>query len=1046
MRQVETESQQSDFMAGNGRTNEHAISTTGVSPSCIRAGAGNVVTDIEITTFNEAYDALKLAFPNPHARGKEFERYVKWWFMTDPRFDFSDVWLWDEWDDAWKTTEAGIDLVARHANGDLWAIQSKDYITNVIRDEVDRFVTESGRVGPDGKTHLFARRVFITTADSVSIHVDDLVTGPLPALPELVLWCREELEKAPVSWPASPDELHTPIPQPEPKMPRKYQKLALAKIADGFLHHDRGQLLMACGTGKTVTGIWVANDLKAQLVAVFVPNLGLLDQTFTDWKLNQTQFEALIVASDKSVGYDDTVNRVSQLAQRPTTDVEEIKAFLMKGSDQQKVIFSTYQSSLVLGDALKQAGGTLDLAIMDEAHRTAGKVGNEFTGVLDDAKVPANKRLFMTGTAKIYSPRVQRGGTERGVEVASMDNEKFYGPVFYELSFYDAIYKYKRLSDYRVHTIKVREDDPNYAKYLEWAIDRYVLDEDNDIDAGQVAAAIALIKAIKQLGLRSIIVSTTRVPAARKFAKMLEELTNHVDKKDRPPVKVWAQAVSGKDPTRVRKKALRRLRNVDPTRECGILCNARCLNEGIDVPALDGLMFADPKRSVIDIAQAVGRVVRRSEGKDKGHIMIPVFLKANDDPQQALEKSAAYKPVWNVVLAMREHDNRVAEWIDNYRFMLGKHGKPYLGPQKLPEQFAEDFGLSLDPDFYRAFTLKMVEMTSVTWWGWYGQLLAFVEENGHALVPFTSGGLGSWVNTQRTLYGQHLLLPNRRELLDKVTGWEWDPFTAQWDENYQQLVEWVHAKRAMPKRSDPLGKWIDEQRAQFRDRKLAPEREALLRAQGWEPDPREANWKKGLEELEEYVKHKHDALVDQKYKAPSGFRLGQWVADRRNEYAASPRELSRARIAVLNSIKGWEWVAREAKWKANFNALERFVAQKHRYPMQGEVFEGHKLGNWVTNQRAAKKSLGRERVARLGSLPGWAWNTFDAQWMEKYLLLKAYVEEKHAVPPRSSELGVWCTSQRAKRRSKEGLRPDRVKLLNKIEGWDWNPPRGRAAR
>lgn len=630
-----------------------------------------------------------------------------------------------------------------------------------------------------------------------------------------------------------------------------------------------------------------------------------------------------------------------------------------------------------------------------------------------------------------------------------MDNEKFYGPVFYELSFYDAIHTYKRLSDYEVHTIRVKEDDPNYAKYLEWAIDRYLVNEKADIDAGQVAAAIALIKAIKELGLRSIIVSTTKIMAARKFAKMVEELKDHMDEEDRPPVEVWAQAVSGEDSARVRNKALRRLRNVDPTKECGILCNARCLNEGIDVPALDGLMFADPKRSVIDIAQAVGRVVRWAEGKDKGHIMIPVFLKADDDPVQALETSA-FQPVWNVVLAMREHDNRLAEWIDDYRFMLGKRTKPYLGPHQLPEQFAEDFGLSLDADFYRAFALKLVEMTSVTWWGWCGQLMEFVKEHDHALVPFTSGGLGAWVNVQRTLYGKDLLLSNRKELLSQVKGWEWNPFEAQWQENYRQLVEWVDEKGTMPKRSDPLGKWIDEQRTQFGEENLLPEREKLLRAMGWEPDPHEAAWKKGLEELEKYRDQSqyHDVLVAQTYKTPDGYRLGQWVADRRNEYAASPRELSDERIAVLNSVDGWEWVAREAKWTANFKALQRYVEKEGHYPLQGEEFDGYKLGNWVTNQRSfeRKGTLDPGHKALLVKLPGWAWNTFDAQWAENYQLLKDYVEQNGTIPPRSDKnLGSWVQVQRSKHID-GSLGPEREKLLSEIDGWDWNPPRGAAAR
>jgi superfamily II DNA or RNA helicase len=922
-------------------------SSTGADAAPPSGSGGNTTTNLKITTFTESYAALTAAITNPSKRGKEFERYLKWWLKNDPRFDFTEVWLWEEdWPGKWKEDEAGIDLVAQCANGDLWAIQSKDYITNVTKDEVDKFVAESGRKRPDGKSHLFARRVFITTADSVSFHADDLVKG---SLPELVIWCRGHLEKAPVSWPASPEELHTPIPQPEPKIPLKYQELALEAIAKGFTEHDRGQLVMACGTGKTVTAVWAGEGRKAQFIAVFAPNLGLLDQTFTDWKLNRkVPFESLIVASDKSVGRDDAVSSTSQLIQPATTDAEDIKAFVLRNSLLPKVIFSTYQSSPVVGEALNQSGMTLDLAIIDEAHRTAGQIGSEFTTVLGDVKMPAAKRLFMTATPKMYTSRVQAGVAERNIEVASMDNEKIYGPVFYYLSFYDAIYTYKRLSEYQARTIIVKDDNPVYSKYLTWAIDRYILknkdDEEMDIHAGLLATAVALIKGIKELGLRRVIVYHTRVATARVFAQMLRELIAFMDEKDRPGVKVDAKHVSGAMPTKKRTAALRWLRNTDGTTECRILCNARVLTEGIDVPALDGLVFADPKRSVIDIQQAVGRVLRWAEGKDKGHVIVPVFLKADDDPEEALAGSA-YQPVWNVLLALKEHDTRLAEWIDNYRFMLGKVGKSHIGPVKLPPQLSDDFGLLVNADFYQAFALKLIEATGVSTEGFLGAMEAYVAEFGDALVPQryerAADGLKLGVHLNNARRRRGLFTAEQQKFLKKLPKWTWNAREAQRVAEQQEFLQHIYeyakkhdndtahipAKHVCDDDDYPLGRRVNYIRTNRDNSTAIPDdfKKEIEKIPGWSWSPQDDDWKAGLDRYVQY-RQENDG------EPPSNSMEGRWVKQQRRDKRDGKKSMTPEREKLLlDAVPDWTWDTTEQRQAENDTDFAKFVCELHKY-------------------------------------------------------------------------------------------------------------------
>ena len=488
----------------------------------LRRLGSNVMTNTKTTTFNEFYESLCQLQPDPKKRGKElFEPVCQWYLQTDKLYahDLKTVWRWGQWPDRWKDQEAGIDLVAETQDGKLWAIQAKDYSGLVPKSEMDKFLAESARKGPNEQP-LFAFRLLITTADGLAFHAKDITDASF--IPVGVV-DRFKLEAAEIDWPVSFEDMRA-APQPEPKSPFPYQVKAINDVLAGFDKHDRGQMIMPCATGKTLTALFIRQELKAGSTLVLVPNLQLLGQTVREWLTNRkVNFIYKPVCSSKSVvGDDEVVESASELGFPVTTNADEIANWLRADSLLPKVVVSTYQSSPDIAKALQQQGvSPFDLVIADEAHRTAGPVGSEFATVLDNEKIPAKKRLFMTATPKVFSERVQKTALEKfDFEHASMDNEEFYGPEFYTLT-YQKAKVLGRVCDYEVHIILVKEDDPAYADYLEWAIDRHLVRVDDSgkiTDASKVATQIALIKAIKEYGLRRVITFFSRIKTSKEFA------------------------------------------------------------------------------------------------------------------------------------------------------------------------------------------------------------------------------------------------------------------------------------------------------------------------------------------------------------------------------------------------------------------------------------------------------------------------------------------------------------------------------------------------
>ncbi len=394
---------------------------------------------------------------DPNKRGREFERICRWYLTSAPQYRrrFQHVWLWRDWP-GMRAPDRGIDLVAEEHGGDLWAIQAKAYAPDyaIKKKDVDSFLAEAGR--PD-----FSYRLLIATTD----HLGPAAKSTLDEQREPVGYLlRSQLELAPVAWPQSPDDLRPR--RPPRKKPFPHVKEAIRATVRGFNGNDRGQLIMACGTGKTLAAMWISERLDAKRTLILLPSLSLLAQTLREWSANASKpFDYLAVCSDASVaGEDDFLQHTSKLGLPVTTDPERIAAFLRRRG--RRVVFATYQSSPQIAAALEGRVPTFDLAVADEAHRCAGRVGTEFTTILDSDQIRSKRRLFMTATPRFYTPRLRSEAGVLDVEVASMDDEAAFGPVFHRLSFGEAIER-DLLSDYQVVVVGVTDSMYRGQKWAE---------------------------------------------------------------------------------------------------------------------------------------------------------------------------------------------------------------------------------------------------------------------------------------------------------------------------------------------------------------------------------------------------------------------------------------------------------------------------------------------------------------------------------------------------------------------------------------------------
>jgi predicted helicase len=618
------------------------------------------------------FDKIRSHVPTIQGQGQVFERLIKAFLSEDPLFRqrFRRVWLWSEWPGKRGEPDTGIDLVAEERDGGVCAVQCKFYGDNqrIARADIDSFLVASGR-------SPFTSRLFVSTTEHWSAHAEKVIADQRVPVQRIGI---AELETSPFDWSRHQPERPEQLRRHSEKEIRRHQIAAIQDVVQGFTSTDRGKLIMACGTGKTFTSLQIAERLvpSGGTVLFCMPSISLLSQSLRAWSADAKRpLECLAVCSDAQVTKDSEDIHVYDLALPATTDPTRIAEHLLVAkneTDDEKnpliVVFSTYQSLERVAEAQRLGVPSFDLVIADEAHRSTGAFSIDegysgFTMVHDDERLKAHRRLYMTATPRLYSERAKAKAAGSDVVVCSMDDETLYGPDFHYLGFGKAVGE-GLLSDYRVVVLMVDE------AYVNEAAHDALSDAELDLKLEDAARLVGCWRGLSKRGvdedefiydptpMRRAVSFSTTIAYSKRICAALPEVVHSLLDQGEHGTGCDARHVDGTMGALAREQQLAWLREEPPEGTCRVLTNARCLSEGVDVPALDAVIFTNPRNSQIDVVQAVGRVMRKAEGKRYGYVIIPVAVKAGEDPEHVLDDNKRYKAVWQVLQALRAHDDR----------------------------------------------------------------------------------------------------------------------------------------------------------------------------------------------------------------------------------------------------------------------------------------------------------------------------------------------------------------------------------------------------
>ncbi|MDC1193434.1 Helicase associated domain protein [Planktomarina temperata] len=979
-----------------------------------------------MASFEQFISSIRQEFGEQDA-GKKFEVFCKWFLENDPEWSkkVDKVWLWDEYPNKWQRQDLGTDLVFKDNDGLIWAVQAKCYSEHrtTTKGDMNSFLADTGRPEVD-------RRLWLQTTNKIEAKAEKTYKGQDKHVTIVNL---NNFRDAQIDYPSSFADLYQTKVKDKPK-PDPHQVKAIEDVTVGLQKSDRGQMIMACGTGKTFTTLWIKEALKSETTLVLLPSLSLLSQTMREWAwAGNTDFEILNVCSDKSVGKKTEDMAPSDAPFAVTSDVHDISKFLQKSGP--RVVFCTYQSSQLIAEAqIDTRVPTFDLAIADEAHRCAGKADAGFATILDGEKIRASKRLFTTATPRYFGKAIKDASKAADLAVIGMDDETVFGPVIHQLTFGQAIQD-ELLNDYQVVIVGV--DEPMVKQW----IDNYEIvatNPDETTDARTLAAKIGMLKAVKDYDLKRVISFHSRVSGAKKFSEELTEVADLIEPVNRPEGTFLSDYVSGAMKAGDRKDKIDKLKELEGY-DRGILTNARCLAEGVDVPSLDGVAFIDPKGSQVEIIQAVGRAIRKVRGakvQTKGTIVIPVFIEEGDDHEASIEASN-FKPVWEILRALRAHDNDMASTLDQYRTNMAKNASQ--SRESISDKIIFDMPVSVDAEFSSALRTVLVEASTASWEFWFGLLEQFKEREGHCLVNQTheTNGyrLGAWVAQQRLCYSS--LHPLRYQKLNQL-GFVWNALDHRWEIGCTALKHFYFREghSRVPKDyvddSFTLGKWVRSLRG--RKNGLSREKIDYLKAFDFIWHVYDEAWDEAYAVLKLFVEREGHSLVPQRH-SEGGFSLGSWVGSQRN----NKPKLSFEQIQALDELQ-FIWDVRNASWNTGFESLRHFFLREgHSNPRADHTEGDFKLGRWVSKQRSQKNTLSPEQLEKLQQLD-FVWDAREAAWDTMLNHLREYQKENgNCLVPvlyeaDGTKLGTWV---RNRRKELTTMSPERKQMLDDI-GFIWD--------
>ncbi|MFP6256107.1 type ISP restriction/modification enzyme [Helicobacter pylori] len=656
----------------------------------------------EISVYKLIKEKLQ-AIPNSHDKGSWFEKVSKHFLLEhDSANEYESIKLWNDWELRNNEGDRGIDIVIQTTSKEYIAVQCKFHQNSISYPDIATFLhkLQSG-VGEV----RFKKGIIISTSNltraaqqeieqtrSVGMGIDiDIITE------EDFIYSRIDWEKF------DPTKTQGEIPLCDKKKPRPHQTEAIKATKEYFSDpkNARGKLIMACGTGKTYTSLKIMESLDPKITLFLAPSIALLSQTFREYAQEKSEpFYASIVCSDDKVGQskneDNDDIKFSELPIKPSTRLEDILSTYEKAQKENKrfIIFSTYQSALRIKEAQEAGLNGIDLIICDEAHRTVGAMyssnerddKNAFTLCHSDENIKAKKRLYMTATPKVYSESSKAKAKEKDNVIYSMDDADTFGGEIYTLNFSKAI-ALDLLTDYKVIILAVRKENLSgvtnsvnkrisQLKAKGTKLDKKLINnefvckiigthkglakqnlialddenkEDNDLkdkkDTAPSQRAINFCKSIQ-----------TSKNIKDSFETIMECYDEELKKKSFKNLKISIDHIDGTMNCKDRLEKLEKLNEFQPN-TCKVLSNARCLSEGVDVPALDSIVFFDGKSAMVDIIQAVGRVMRKAKNKKRGYIILPIALEESEiqNLDEAVNNTN-FKNIWKVIKALRSHD------------------------------------------------------------------------------------------------------------------------------------------------------------------------------------------------------------------------------------------------------------------------------------------------------------------------------------------------------------------------------------------------------
>jgi predicted helicase len=693
-----------------------------------------------MTKIEQILSSLSEMSKNNKEKGDFFERFVIQYLTNEPYFSeiIELAWMWSDFPYRNKEQDTGIDIVLKIKNSnEFWAVQCKFYSdkNRISKEDIDTFLSASSRsYGNDELSIKFTRRILFTTTDNFTNNAFNTINNQ--TIPVTIIGLNELINSA-FDWDNFDINKPNLLSRKKKYELRKHQKEAFDSVIEGFKNNNRGKLIMACGSGKTFTSLKIAENYtnSESKILILVPSISLLSQTMKEWAIEKSKdVRFLAICSDtKASNLSDEDLSLNELVYPATTSIEELEKNYKSAEKLKKsiYIFSTYQSIEQVNILQKRNNFVFDLIICDEAHRTTGVSLSKsdesyFTLVHNNDFLKSKKRLYMTATPKIFSERVkEKINSINDSFITSMDDEKIYGPTFHYLSFSKAINE-NILTDYKVLILAIDE------KFIREKLKETNSESEINLDdATKMYGCWLGINKITSkdddsflndpLPMKRAVAFTNKISDSIYFKENFSKILKLINNEENSVVEI--EHIDGKNNSNLRASKLSWLRNIKLENNSKILSNAKCLSEGVDVPSLDAVIFLNPRSSIVDIVQSVGRVMRRSENKKYGYVILPVGIPEGMKPEEALKDNEKYKVIWQVLQALRSHDDRFDNTINKLKLNKKKPPQISIIGAKPPGNFVKEQLAITETDFndWRdKIYIKLVEKVGsrIYWENW----------------------------------------------------------------------------------------------------------------------------------------------------------------------------------------------------------------------------------------------------------------------------------------------------------------------------------------